>query len=48
MKYNVLNEFLSTFFYPKRELFARNGSLDISGNFGFNTSPAVTGFVDLS
>lgn len=35
-------------FFPKRELYARNGSLDISGNFGFNTSPAVTGFVDLS
>lgn len=35
-------------FFPKGELYARYGSLDISGNFGFNTSPAVTGFVDLS
>lgn len=39
---------MKVFFFLKRELFARKDSLDISGNFGFNVSPAVSGFVDMN
>lgn len=52
---NILSITYGIDFYPgficfltNRELLARNRSLDGSENFGFTTSPAVSGFVDLS